>query len=147
MTGKKILLVEDEIHYAKFIIESFSDYEPNFDIFHVNNGHAALALLKGEYKPDLILSDMRMPRMGGHELATKVRANPAFQTVPFYILSNSTCGEDFGKGEVCHADLHLIKPNNYAQVLGLVERLRAAFAPEGFDCQEDHSMIGTKSSY
>ncbi len=147
MAGKKILLVEDEIHYAKFIIESFVDFEPTFDIFHVNNGHAALALLKSEYRPDLILSDMRMPKMGGHELASKVKANPAFQAVPFYILSSSTCGEDSRKGEVCHADLHLIKPNNYAQVLGLVERLRAAFAPEGFDNQEEDLMIGTNSSY
>lgn len=146
MAGKKILLVEDEIHYAKFIIESFNDYEPTFDIFHVNNGHAALALLKSDYRPDLILSDMRMPKMGGHELATKVRANPALQAIPFFILSSLTCSEDFGNGQVCHADLHLLKPNNYAQVLGLVERLREAFASEGFDGQEAPSMIGTKYS-
>ncbi len=133
--------MEDELPYAKFIIETFGEYEPTFDIFHVNSGRAAVALLNSGYKPELILSDMRMPKMGGHELATKVRANPAFQAIPFYILSGSSCEEDAGKGLECHADLHLIKPNSYAQVLGLVEQIRAVFASESPDCQADASMI------
>jgi CheY-like chemotaxis protein len=141
--SKKILLVEDEVPYAKFIIETLADYEPAFDIFHVNNGQAALALLKTEYRPDLILSDMSMPKMGGHELASKVRATPMFRTIPFYILSSSCCSEDPRKGLNCFADLHLIKPNNYKEVLGLVEQLRDAFASEGMECRADGSAVGT----
>lgn len=147
MDGRKILLVEDEIPYAKFIIEAVGNFEPAFEIFHVNNGQGALSLLNSGYRPDLILSDMRMPKLGGHELATRLRTNPKFQAIPFYILSCSTCEDEIEKGGICHADLHLLKPMNYARVLDLVVRLRAAFASESFDGQTEPSMIDTRSSF
>jgi CheY-like chemotaxis protein len=137
---RKILLVEDEIPYAKFLIDVFADYEPAFEIFHVNNGQAALALLNSGYHPDLILSDMRMPKMGGHELAARVKDNPTYQDVPFYIVSAASCEEDTKKGLACMADLHIAKPANFKQMLDLIERLKIAFTADSVETSAGVSL-------
>jgi len=138
---RKILLVEDEIPYARFLIDVFADYEPAFEVFHVNNGQVALALLNSGYRPDLILSDMHMPKMGGHELAVRIKSNPSYHNVRFYIISAASCEEDVKKGQVCVADQHVVKPTNLKQMLDLIERLRIMFTADSIDSSTGMSIV------
>jgi len=71
----------------KFIVETAS------------NGQLALDKLKAGLKPNLILTDVNMPVMGGLEMIGKVRALPGFRFIPILTLTTESeaCKRDEGK--------------------------------------------------
>jgi CheY-like chemotaxis protein len=85
-TGKKrkILLVDDEVGFAEILKELL--HMDGYEVVLVNDGQEALEKMT-DYKPDLIISDVMMPRLGGIELYQAVRKNPIFQTLPFLFIS------------------------------------------------------------
>jgi CheY-like chemotaxis protein len=89
VSAHSILLVEDDASFARFIIGTFRDVEPNLDLFHVNSGYAAMSVIGAGFRPDLIVCEDRMPRMNGSELLTCVRADPSCQSVPYIMLTSS----------------------------------------------------------
>lgn len=111
--------------YARYLIEVVGEAETGLDIFHVNGGLAALAVMRNGYVPDVIVSDVRMPRMSGYDLLTSVRGDTRFSSIPFILLSTvqDDAGESSANGAL--ADGKMIKPSNYQEVLGLVDRIKS----------------------
>lgn len=62
---KRILLVDDDAHIRELLTEELQ--EDGYAVSAANNGMEALSLLKGEEKPDLVILDLRMPKMDGLE--------------------------------------------------------------------------------
>lgn len=103
---KKILLVEDDSHLRFLITEELKD--EGYDVTTASDGREALSLLFGESHddPDLIIMDIRMPRMDGvdalgHILKSKLdilvvihsayagyRDNPVVMTADAYVLKS-----------------------------------------------------------
>jgi CheY-like chemotaxis protein len=85
----RILLVEDHadtrLMYAEFL---GSDY----DVDGVGDGIAALAAIEGQM-PDIIVTDLALPRMDGYELIARVRANARFANIPIIALSGYSGAE------------------------------------------------------
>jgi CheY-like chemotaxis protein len=85
----RILLVEDHadtrLMYAEFL---GSDY----DVDGVGDGIAALAAIEGQ-TPDIIVTDLALPRMDGYELIARVRANARFANIPIIALSGYSGAE------------------------------------------------------
>lgn len=129
-----ILLVEDDIAFARFMIGSFRDVDPEIELFHVNSGYAAISVINSGFRPDLIICEERMPRMSGSELLTNVRADPSFQTVPFYTFTSSFTDDVPAIPGKLPIDVKLSRPSNYREALALVRRIRAV-AP-----RETHSV-------
>lgn len=136
---KKVLLVEDDLLYAGYLIDVMGEAAPSLEVFHVNGGLAALSVMKNGYKPDLIMSDIRMPRMTGIELLAKVKDDPQFASIPFLILSGVLDEMDKGSVNSGLADGCLLKPGNYPDTLALVERIKAL-------CGEDRADPVTGST-
>ena len=88
---------------------------PTGDIYEAPDGRDALDLL-GRHPVDLVLADLHMPRMGGIEMAERMRGDPALKGIPVVIISadpNVGRGEQFGR-------------------LGVRGHLTKPFTPEGF---------------
>lgn len=85
-TGKKrkILLVDDEVGFAEILRELL--IMEGYEVVLVYDGQEALDKLS-EFYPDLIISDIMMPRIGGIELYHKVRKIPDFSHTPFLFIS------------------------------------------------------------
>ncbi len=81
---RKILLVDDEVGFAEILRELL--IMEGYEVVLVYDGQEALDKLN-EYKPDLIISDIMMPRIGGIELYQKVRNLPEFSHTPFLFIS------------------------------------------------------------
>lgn len=81
-----ILVVDDNEPSATYITGMLSD---TFKCYDVHSAEQALAML-GVLKPDLILSDLKMPGMNGIELTRAVRALPEFEDTPIILLTAET---------------------------------------------------------
>lgn len=129
MSVHNVLLVEDDIAFARFIIGSFRDVDPGIELFHVNSGHAAISVINCGFHPDLIICEDRMPRMSGGELLVNVRAEPSCQTIPFYTFTSSFTDDAAPLPGKLPIDIKLPRPNNYREALALVNRIRS-LAPQ-----------------
>ena len=131
---KKILLADDAkvIHeYIKIILKD----EP-YDLFHAYNGVEALALLPS-VKPDLLITDLEMPEMGGYELCSRTKNHPDFSRIPVIISSTRGEGVEIDKGFDAGADDYLVKPVDGDE---LINKLRAMLYSE-IKKQRDHLLV------
>ena len=80
-----ILVVEDELSISD-VVSAILSYEGH-RVVVAHNGQEALVCLESEH-PDLILSDVMMPVMGGRELCKRLQANPEHRSVPVILMSS-----------------------------------------------------------
>ncbi len=67
--------------------------ERGFTVQSATNGHEALEALK-RVSPDIIVTDMQMPKMTGSELITALKSQPAFANIPIVIVAGKQSGFD-----------------------------------------------------
>lgn len=84
LKGKKILLVDDEAGFAELLRDLLT--MDGFEVRLAYDGLEALDILK-EFRPDVIISDVMMPRMGGIELFKKVKSQTSNTKIPFLFIS------------------------------------------------------------
>jgi two-component system sensor histidine kinase/response regulator len=102
-----ILLVEDDELIATATAETLE--AAGYRVVSLPDGQAACDALP-RIEPDLILSDVRMPRCNGFELLQRVRSNPAHALTPFVIVSASADTADQRMGMSLGADDYVTKP-------------------------------------
>jgi two-component system chemotaxis response regulator CheY len=81
-----------------------------FEVETASHGQAALDKLKSGLKPNLILTDINMPVMGGMELIGKVRALPGFRFIPILTLTTESEASKRDEGKRVGATGWLVKP-------------------------------------
>ena len=90
------------------------------------NGEEALADISHE-RPDLVLTDVQMPRMDGFELTEAIRKQPSLASLPVIILTSRGSDEDRRRGLECGADGYIVKSGfDQSALLSAVERLLGA---------------------
>lgn len=119
-----VLVVEDEPSVLEII--TFLLEEDQLRVLQAHDGEAALSLLE-EVRPDLIVSDIKMPGMDGFTLCKHVRANPTLSHIPFIFLTGRGDRADVRRGMRLGADDYLTKPFEPEELLSAVQvRLRRA---------------------
>lgn len=101
-----ILIVEDNTPLRIFLKQSLSD---TYVTVTATNGADALAKIK-EHQPDLIISDVMMPIMNGHELCKQVKENVETSHIPIILLTALGSKEEILSGLECKADQYIVKP-------------------------------------
>jgi two-component system chemotaxis response regulator CheY len=81
-----------------------------FAVETANNGQAALDKLKSGIKPNLIVTDINMPVMGGLEMIGKVRALAGFRFIPILTLTTESEASKRDEGKRLGATGWLVKP-------------------------------------
>ncbi len=114
MAGKFVLLVEDNHDLRGHVAELLR--EEGMDVTEASEGEEAIAILRGmPRKPELVLSDIRMPRMDGQQLAAHIRSE--FPDIPVVLMTGYAGGELSGDGP--HAGL-LSKPFSPDELIGMM---------------------------
>ena len=90
-----------------------------YDVEAVPDGEAALAAARA-HLPDLVLSDVMMPRLDGFGLLAALRADPRTSTTPVILLSARAGEESRVEGLQAGADDYLIKPFSARELLARV---------------------------
>ena len=133
-----VLLVEDNPADVRIIREALAISRIPHQLHVVDDGEQALEFVrrKGKYaeapQPDLMLIDLNIPRIHGHDVIAQVRAEGPARRFPIVVLTGSKLEKDMERTFALHADEHIVKPTRLfeyvgelAFALGLVRR-RAA---------------------
>ncbi|MCS6908623.1 MAG: response regulator [Anaerolineales bacterium] len=115
----RILLVEDNPDHAELIHRVFRSCLVGNTFSHVEDGEQALAYLDREGKfaddqrypyPDLILLDLRLPKMDGFQLLERIKSSPCHRHIVVIVLSSSREEVDVQRAYQAHANSYLVKP-------------------------------------
>ncbi len=117
-----VLSVEDDPHILAGIVELLKIGVEQFDIcvLQALNGEDALRVIK-EQTPDLIISDISMPKMDGFGLLEQVRSHAEWLHIPFIFLSARTMQHQIYDGLLKGVELYLTKPFDGTELIDLVE--------------------------
>jgi CheY-like chemotaxis protein len=123
-----ILIVDDEFAIVETLQELLE--EVGYRVRAANHGVEGLAQLSEE-RPDLILTDVMMPLMGGIEMLHAIRADTANRDIPVIVMSSAprlpAVIEGQAAGEIA---AFLRKPFELATLLAMIERLLHPAAPD-----------------
>ncbi len=116
MRKPTILVVEDDLHLLEGIREIL---EINgYEVWTAANGEAGLSELQAHRRPpDLIVSDIMMPRMDGYDFFETVRAEAAWVHIPFIFLTAKGEREDIKRGKRMGAEDYIVKPFDADELL------------------------------
>jgi DNA-binding response OmpR family regulator len=121
----KILIAEDERDIRDLV--AFTLRFAGYEVVTAANGEEAVALAPKE-NPDLILMDVRMPRMTGYDACRILKANPEMKDIPVVFLSAKGQESEIQTGLEVGAEEYMLKPFAPDQ---LTERVRAILAKFG----------------
>jgi CheY-like chemotaxis protein len=122
---RRILLVEDNAGDAQLMRIAFAEALPDARLSVVSDGEtAARTLLDGGAPPDLVLLDLNLPRLSGHEVLAQVRAapDPAVRRVPVVVLSSSQAASDVRRTYELGAT-HVTKPHDMDGLVEIAEAI------------------------
>ena len=127
-----VLLVEDNPRDVRLTQRAFQQAGLPHDLRVVRDGDEALAYLhhEGAYKeaetaprPDVILLDLNLPRMGGHELLREVKQDNRFRQVPIIVLTTSERPDDVRLAYDAGANAYLLKPVEFSRFTEVIGQL------------------------
>jgi CheY-like chemotaxis protein len=114
-----ILLIEDDETHAMLITRAFENVSISHEIHWMSSGDEAMDYLfrKGNYadpkdspRPDLVLLDLRLPVVDGHEVLRAIKGSNELKALPVVILTTSLNGADIAKAYSNYANSYLVKP-------------------------------------
>ncbi len=115
-TEKILLVVEDSADDAALAQRAFAKTTVNTRVVVAADGAEALNYLfgignhQGRLLPDLILLDLKMPRLSGFEVLRQLRANQITELLPVVVFSSSVEPEDRQRSYTLHANSYIRKP-------------------------------------
>jgi two-component system, chemotaxis family, response regulator Rcp1 len=128
-SGIEILLVEDNPGDVRLTREALQEAKVRNNLHVVDDGVKALKFLRreGEYagatRPDLILLDLNLPRMGGREVLMEIKADPNLLQIPVVVLTSSEAEQDIVKAYELHANCYITKPVNLDRFIAVVKSI------------------------
>ena len=125
-----ILLVEDEENDALLVKMAFQKNHIANPVQRVRDGVEAIQYLNGEglyanrgcYPfPEVLILDLKMPRMSGLELLAWVREHPEYRVIPTIIMTSSRQDPDIEKAYNLGANTYMIKPSSFEELARMVK--------------------------
>jgi len=120
----KILIAEDERDIRDLV--AFTLRFAGHEVFAASNGEEAVELAP-KVNPDLILMDVRMPRMTGYEACKILKEDPDLKDIPVVFLSAKGQENEIQQGLASGAEDYLLKPFAPDQLTSRVKAILAKF--------------------
>lgn len=131
MDGEEVryLLVEDDDDHAEFLERTLKRCRRTNQVTRLCDGAEAVAYLTApEAQPDralphLILLDLKLPKLDGHEVLERIKSEPSLSGVPVVVLSTSDTDSDRRKAYERHANGYLVKPTDFESFREMIQAL------------------------
>jgi two-component system alkaline phosphatase synthesis response regulator PhoP len=116
----KIVIADDNNQNIELLEAYLSDYECEIRTAH--DGEETLQVVE-EFKPDLLLLDVMMPRLSGFEVCRKIRSNPNTKDLLILMVTALNEASDLERGVQAGTDDFLTKPVNKVELLCRIRSL------------------------
>jgi CheY-like chemotaxis protein len=124
--GNAILLVEDDMVDMMSVKRALKELKVTNPLNHVGNGEEALEFLRNpaNAKPAIILLDLNMPRMNGHEFLSIIKQDEELRRIPVIVLTTSRGELDKVQSFDLGVAGYMIKPVDYQQFVEVMRTIR-----------------------
>ena len=114
---KTVLIVEDDPQLNTFLVNSLRSF---YKMIAAHDGETGLKMVK-QHLPDIVISDIMMPKMDGYQLTKSIKGNSELCHIPMILLTAKTETSSQIDGMQSGADLYITKPFNIDYLLAAVE--------------------------
>jgi CheY-like chemotaxis protein len=127
----RILMVEDDPDFAFLVKRAFGKAEVAAHLDVVGDGEAALAYLKASPSrpPALVLLDLKLPKLFGFQVLSRLRQDPQLPGLPVVVLTSSGQDRDREEARNLGADDFKVKPPSYQDLIRLLGEVAARWLP------------------
>lgn len=127
-----LLLVEDQPSDAELALRALRDLDLGTRMHRLENGAEALDYVFGrnayadrsvEEAPGLVLLDLKLPKVSGHEVLRALKSDERTQHIPVVVLSSSGESSDVEQCYALGANSYVVKPVDFGQFTETVQRI------------------------
>jgi two-component system, chemotaxis family, response regulator Rcp1 len=121
----RILLVEDSLADIELTLDALSGAKIANDVVVMRDGASAMQYLRSnpDGQPDLVILDLNLPRMSGHEVLAAMRTDASLRRLPVAVLTTSSAESDVAQTYDLGANCFLTKPVNIDQFIHVVQSI------------------------
>ena len=119
-TKKRVLVVEDDASVRQMLVRALGT---RFTMSEAGDGAEAILMLKGDDLPDLIITDVMMPKMNGYALSRLLRTDAKLKAIPIIFLTARSSAKDVVEGINAGARHYISKPFSLKDVLDKVVKI------------------------
>jgi CheY-like chemotaxis protein len=123
-----ILLIEDDAAHAEIVRRSLAELRVANRLIHLEDGQAGLDYLEATKgpredapRPDLLLLDLRLPKVDGLELLRRIKADESLRRIPTVVLTTSAAESDRARAYDAGAGSFLVKPIDFLSFKTMME--------------------------
>lgn len=128
---RPILLAEDNPNDVELTVNALRDSRLLNEIIVVSDGEEALDYLfrRGKFAghagplPSVVLLDLKMPKVDGHEVLSAIRADPVMRLTPVVMLTSSREESDLYRSYAQGANAYVVKPVDFDQFVNAINQL------------------------
>jgi len=125
-----VLLIEDNPGDVRLLTEAFHELKFKVKFEVARDGAEGLDFVRRSTEgqsgshPDLILLDLNLPKISGHEVLAQLKKDPRTLRIPIIVLSSSRAESDISRAYASHANAYLKKPSTLEDLISAVERIQ-----------------------
>ncbi|MCC0014369.1 MAG: response regulator [Hoeflea sp.] len=119
---KKVLTVDDSRTIRNMLLVTLNN--AGFDIVQAEDGIEGLEVLE-ESNPDVIVTDINMPRLDGFGFIEGVRQNDRYRAIPILVLTTESDAEKKNRAREAGATGWIVKPFDPSKLIAAIERVTA----------------------
>lgn len=126
----ELLLIEDNPGDIRLLEEAFDEIRADVHISVARDGVEGLEMLLDSARPssngvpDLILLDLNLPKISGHDVLARIKSNPQTRVIPVIILTSSRAESDVRRAYESHANAYLKKPSTLDGLMSTVQDIK-----------------------
>jgi CheY-like chemotaxis protein len=127
MSGINILLIEDNDGDILLTREAFEDSKIVNKITSIRDGQEAIrffeSLTKKAEGPHLVLLDINLPKISGHEVLRYIKNSEKYKTIPVIMLTTSSAEKDILKAYKNYANCYITKPIDLSDFMKAISKI------------------------
>ena len=117
----KLILTVDDSPSIRMLLR-FALSGQGYSVAEAEDGLAALEWLAANDRPDLMITDINMPRMDGFDLVETVRSQGSYGDMPILVLSTESSDDKVDRARQAGADGWIVKPFDPAQLVSAIRQ-------------------------
>lgn len=127
----ELLIIEDNPGDVRLLEEAFRELEANIHIQIARDGAEGLEMVldanqhHSRKRPDLILLDLNLPKISGHDVLTRLKSNPLTSRIPVIVLTSSRAESDVRRAYESHANAYLKKPSTLDGLMSAAQDIKS----------------------